>query len=86
MASKILNHSILNHSIEAHRPPSAEDLRRKFETAVCELHQTDLAAGKHLQYHSPIVSRRKVLGISQADAEKRAVSDAARALAELWKV
>ena len=76
---------ILNHSVRARRPPSAEDLRRQFETAVGEL-QEDLAAMKHLQYHSPIVSRRRIPGIAQADAEKRAVSDAARALAELWKV
>jgi hypothetical protein len=77
---------ILNHTFEAHRPPSPEDLRRKFETAVCELHAADFAAKKRLQYHSPIVPRRRILGISQADAEKRAVSEAARALAELWKV
>ena len=76
---------ILNHTFEAHRPPSPEDLRRKFETAVCELHASDLSAGKRLRYYSPIVPRRKILGISQADAEKRAVSDAARALAELWQ-
>ena len=79
-------YKILNQSIEAHRPASSEDLRRKFETAVCELHQADLAARKRLQYHSPIVPRRRSLGMSQADAEKRAVLDAARALAELWKV
>jgi hypothetical protein len=72
---------IVGHRIEAHRSPSPEDLRRKFESAVCELH-ADMAAKKR----APIVPRRLVLGISQADAEKRAVTDAARALAELWKV
>jgi hypothetical protein len=56
-----------------------------FETAVCEIHQADLAARK-LQQHAPIVPRARVLGISQASAEKRALSDAARALAQLWKV
>jgi hypothetical protein len=79
-------YKILNQRIETHRPSSPEDLRRKFETAVCELHQANVAAKKRLHYHSPIVPRRRILGISQADAEKRAVSDAARALAELWKV
>ena len=81
MASKIVN-----HRIEAQRPPSAEDLRLVFETAVGELHEADLAAKSPLKYHSPIVQRRKIVGISQADAEKRALSEAARALAELWKV
>ena len=30
--------------------PSAEDLRHVFETAVCDIHQADLAAKKRLQY------------------------------------
>ncbi len=71
---------------EAHPSPSCEDLRRKFETAVCELHQADLAAEKRLKHHAPIVPRRRILGISQADAEKLAMSEAAKALAALWKV
>jgi hypothetical protein len=57
-----------------------------FETAVCDIHQADLATKKKLQYRTPIVQRGTVLGISQAAAEKRALSDAARALAQLWKV
>jgi len=68
--------------IEAQRSPSPEDLKRVFETAVCEIHQADVDAKKRL----PIVSRARVLGLSQAGAEKRALSDAARALALLWKV
>ena len=76
---------IAEHHMEAQRSPSAEDLRRVFETAVCDIHQPDLAAKKRLQYRTPIVQRRRGLGISQA-AEKRALSDAARALAQLWKV
>lgn len=78
-------YKIVDHRIEAHSSPSAEDLRRKFESAVCQLHP-DLMGSKQMQYRAPIVSRRKVLGLSQADAEKRAVADAARALAELWKL
>jgi hypothetical protein len=70
--------------MEAQRLPSAEDLRRVFETAVCDIHQADLAA-KRRQYRTPIV-QRGILGISQAAAEKRALSNAARALAQLWKV
>lgn len=77
---------ITDHQVEAHRSPSAEDLRRAFETAVCELHQADRSAKKQMQYRSPIVQRARIFGLSKADAEKRALSDAARALAELWKV
>ena len=57
-----------------------------FETAVCDIRQADLAAKKRLQYRTPIVQRGRVLGVSQAAAEKRALSDAARALALLWNV
>lgn len=79
-------YKIAGHRIEEQRPPSAEDLRRVFETAVCDLHEADLAARKRVKYRSPIVPRRMVSEISHADAEKRALSSAARALAELWKV
>ncbi len=72
--------------IEAQRSPSPEDLKRVFETAVCEIHQADVEAKKKLLYGVPIVSRARILGLSQASAEKRALSDAARALAQLWKV
>jgi hypothetical protein len=76
---------IAGQHIAAHRSPCADDLRRVFETAVREIHQSDLAARK-LQYRIPIVQRAKRLRISRADAERHAVSDAARALAQLWKV
>jgi hypothetical protein len=77
---------IVGHSIEAQPAPSPENLRRVFETAVCEIHHADLAARKRLQHQTPIVSRARILGLSQAGAEKRALTDAARALAQLWKV
>src|ERR1017187_2026654 len=72
---------IAEHHMEAQRSPSAEHLRRVFETAVSDIHQADLAAKKRLQYRTPIVQRGKIL----AAAEKRALSDAARALAQLWR-
>jgi hypothetical protein len=72
--------------IETQRPPSPEDLRRVFEVAVSEIHHDNLAAKKRLQYRAPIVPRARVLGLSKDGAEKRALSDAARALAQLWKV
>ena len=72
--------------IETQPPPSPEDLKLVFETAVGEIHQTEVAARKKLQYRTPIVSRARVLGLSREGAEKQALSDAARALAQLWKV
>jgi len=80
MASKATAH------FETQRPPSPEDLRREFETAVCEIHQADVGAQDKSRHRAPIVSRSRLLGLSQAGAEKRALSDAARALAQLWKV
>ena len=77
---------IANQSIQTQHTASAEDLRRTFESAVCELYQADLGAKKRLQHHVPIVPRQRILGLSQADAEKLAVSEAARCLAALWKV
>lgn len=72
--------------IEAQRGPSPDDLKKVFKMAVCEIHQADIDAKKRIQYGAPIVSRARILGLSQAGAEKRALSDAARALAQLWKV
>jgi hypothetical protein len=78
--------TIAGRNIEAPRPTSVEDLKSAFEKAVREIHQANPGAKKGLQYRSPIVPRATVLGISQASAEKRALADAARALAQLWKV
>jgi hypothetical protein len=79
-------HKLAGRSLETYRSLSANDLRRVFETAISELSEADLAAKKRVQYRTPIVQRREVSGISQADKEKRALIDATRALAQLWKV
>jgi hypothetical protein len=79
-------YKILVPRIEIRRAPAAEDLRRVFETAVRKIHQADLAAGKKPGYYTPIVQRARIFEISQAGAEKRALTDAAQALALLWKV
>ncbi|MCU1300782.1 MAG: hypothetical protein JWQ87_1066 [Candidatus Sulfotelmatobacter sp.] len=79
-------YKMTQQQFEAQRPASPEDLKRVFETAVCEIHQADVEAKERLRYRAPIVSRARILGLSQAGAEKRALSDAARALAQLWKV
>lgn len=73
------------HAWELRRPLPAEDLRRVFENAVCELQEADLALKKRL-HRTPIVQRPGIVGISRENAEKRALTDAARALMQLWKV
>ena len=74
---------IVGHRIELNKSLSPDALRREFETAVCELHDLDPVAQKRrLQYRTPIVQRAGIC----VDVEKRALSDAARALAQLWKV
>jgi len=85
MASKPINQHFVNHNTGTERLPSAEDLRCAFETAVCELQQADRAAKRGARYRMPIVSRGRILG-TNASAEKRALTDAARALAQLWKL
>jgi hypothetical protein len=74
------------HDIQAQRSSSPEDLRRAFEKAMIEIHQAGYPADRNMQYRSPIVQRAKRLGISQARAEECAISDAARALALLWRI
>jgi hypothetical protein len=62
---------------------SAEDLRQVFETAVVEIHQPDL-----VKRRLPIAQRRRQAAAFNCPdgREKRAVSDAAQALAQLWKL
>ena len=62
---------------------SPENLRQVFETAVVEIHQAE-DAGRRL----PIVQRNRPASAFNCprSTEKRAVSDAARALAQLWKI
>lgn len=71
--------------MEVHAP-SAEDLRRVFNSAVFEIHHTNRAVKNTLRYGCPIFQRRSASGLSHEGTEKRAVSDAARALAQLWKI
>ena len=67
-----------NNANRSAKPPvsSAEDLKRLFDAGV----RADLSA-KPLKQRTPIVEGRAHPG-----AEKRALSDAARALAQLWKI
>ena len=66
--------------------PPAKHLKRAFECAVRDIYQAGLT-GKVSEYRTPIVQRAgSGADGSSVDAEKRALTDAARALAQLWKV
>ena len=59
------------------------NLQRTFENAVRDIYQT---GAKAPSYRMPIVPRARVAAESSADTQKKALSDAAKALAQLWKV
>ncbi len=64
----------------------AVHLKRTFENAVRDIHQAGLT-GKVSNYRTPIARRLpNTPTISSENEQKRALSDAARALAQLWKV
>lgn len=59
---------------------SADNLRRTFETAFAELqHQGEPAK-------APIAVRNRVITPGDLADEKRALTNAARALAQLWNI
>lgn len=63
--------------------PSAEHLKQVFETAVVGIGQNEV-----MRRRMPIVQRQRSAATltSPENTDKRAVSDAARALAQLWKI
>jgi len=65
-------------------PPLTRNLQRSFEHAVRDIYQAGLT-GKASQYRTPIVQRAGTAACGPVE-EKRALSDAAKALAQLWKV
>ena len=65
--------------------PVGIDLKRAFENAVRDIHEAGLT-GKISNYRTPIVRRREAPSEPRAVAQERALSDAAKALAQLWKV
>jgi hypothetical protein len=70
----------------AQRLPVTMNLKRTFENAVRDIYQAELD-GKASRYRTPIAQRSATHAPeAKAIAEKRALSDAARALAQLWKV
>lgn len=66
--------------------PLTMNLKRTFENAVRDIYQAGLN-GKVSPYRTPIAQRaRSNASEAKEIAEKRALYDAARALAQLWKV
>lgn len=65
-------------------PPVDSHLKRTFENAVRDIYRAGLD-GKPSSYRRPIVQRARVAE-SPANAEKKALYDAAKALSQLWKV
>jgi hypothetical protein len=61
----------------------AHDLRRTFESAIAQVRRSDepLSASK-----KPIFVRKATVPLRSDDMEKRALTDAARALAQLWNI
>ena len=66
-------------------PPVNTNLRRDFEQAVRDIYQAGLNA-KTSTYRMPIVQRSSAAPDNSEHAQKKALSDAAKALAQLWKV
>jgi hypothetical protein len=67
-----------------HLPCMSIHLKHTFENAVRDIYQAGITE-KTSNYRRPIVQRSHVPE-SSANAQKRALSDAAKALAQLWKV
>ena len=62
-----------------------KNLQRAFEHAIRDIYEAGVT-GKVSQYRSPIAQRPRTEPVSAGNAEKQALSDAAKALAQLWKV
>lgn len=62
-----------------------KDLRRSFEDAVRDVRRAELT-GRVSQRRTPIAQRPCCKSESATGAEKRALSDAAKALSALWKL
>ncbi len=69
----------------AHIPAADINLKRTFENAVRDIYDAAVNR-KSPQYRTPIVQRSRGPVESSANTQKKALTDAAKALAQLWKV
>lgn len=65
--------------------PVPGNLKRKFENAVRDIYEAGLP-GKSSRQRMPIFQRSVTAADGGINAEKRALADAAKALAQLWKI
>jgi len=63
-------------------PMPADDPRRTFENAIAQIQQRT----ERRLSQMPIFDRKRTPARSEPASEKQALTDAARALARLWKV
>lgn len=63
--------------------PQAHNARRTFETALARIQQSDELPSSS---KTPIVVRKQPASLDAQAAEKRALTEAARALAQLWNI
>jgi hypothetical protein len=73
----------LNKTMRLAAVPSAEDLRRTFDSALAQIQHVGKTAKAS---QTPIVVRRRTMAPVEPATEKRALTDAARALAQLWHI
>jgi hypothetical protein len=71
--------------VPAQVPTLSINLKRTFENAVRDIYQASVT-GKPSNYRRPILRRPRVAVESSENREKKALSDAAKALAQLWKI
>ena len=64
--------------------PQAHDARRTFETALARIQQPSNEPPSPSK--APIVVRKQSAPLDAQTAEKRALTEAARALAQLWNI
>jgi hypothetical protein len=71
-----------NIAVKPTSTPQAHDLRRTFETALAQVQNGDAPRKRYM----PIAVRKNVTLPDAQATEKRALTDAARALAQLWNI
>lgn len=71
-----------NMTVKLANAASPDDLRRAFERAI----STTRGGNPSAPSRQPIAFRKGTISLSQEAAEKKALTDAARALAQLWDI
>lgn len=64
------------------RAPAEDDPRRTFEASIAQIQPE----GERPSSQRPIFDRKRLFRQGDPEAEKRVLTDAARALARLWKI